>query len=1099
MLRIQRGGGRLAAAALAVLVLGGGSVVAQPGFASSTVSHTSAQPGRDATTRLVTLITGDVVQITGKNVAVLRGAGREHVTFTMSRRGDHVTVIPSDARPLLQAGRLDARLFDVTSLIDFGYDQRRPDLPLIMTGPGTPPADAGLKLGKPLTSIQGRPAKADKKQLGVLWQGLTGHDRRTAAKPLAGAKVWLDGVRKPTLDVSVPLIGAPTAWQSGWTGQGVTVAVLDTGIDLTHPDLAGKVVSSVNFAAEYPDEDDRDHVGHGTHVASTIAGSGAASGGRYKGVAPDAKLLNGKVCVEFGCAESWILAGMQWAAEQGADVVNLSLGGTDTPDVDPLEQAVNDLTAQYGTLFVIAAGNDGEFGDRTVGSPASADAALAVAATSKTDELAPFSSRGPRAGDAAVKPEISAPGVDIVAACSSVGFLCTPGDPYATLSGTSMATPHTAGAAALLVQQHPQWTPARLKATLMASAKPLDGVGAYGQGAGRVDLARAIGQTITVTQPSVSFGTAVWPHGDDTPITKTVNYHNSGAADVTLQLAVRGTGLAVFSLSATSVTVPAGGTATVTFTADTRVDVPDGLYSGQLVGTADGVSVSVPFGVEREAESYTLTLDTIGRDGVPSGQHVTDLVSENGAHFTVGSDVTSLRVPAGRYFVTSTIWAEDGATTTLVDAKLVLDRDKTETLDARIGQPIKITSAGGTVDDGELTTNVSFLPSANFGYSFAAGGYLSSGYYTGQVTDTPVTDVYTNVSALLWRNGPEGDVADAPALHYGAWRVDSGFPTGFTRQIGSAGLATEKVVHRRHMPDAVGYAYTFALPTKDDGAWASGVPSQLPLHRTVYYDTAAYYQSGLDEVVEAQGGLTFGASLIGAVKHYPAGQAPATTWNGAPYGPSFANPPGLVGPVSRRGDELFIDVPVVSDAAGHAGYGMYSSASIRLYRDGQLIAEEPGTSLRETVPAEAAEYRLEVRMTRDARLGTAVAGTWTFRSGHTDPDGPDYGFVRVPVTSVGFAPDLSEDNYAAPAPIAMVPIVVGTQPGIVTAPLTRLDVQVSTDDGARWTTVHVVRTAHGWYAFLPQKAGTFISLKVRGIDAGGHTVDETLLRAYQVR
>ncbi|MCP2327213.1 subtilisin family serine protease [Hamadaea flava] len=1098
MLRIQRGGGRLTAAAFAVLVLGGGTAVAQPGFASTTVSPIEAPSAQDANTRLVTLITGDVVQVSGKNVAVLRGAGRQHVTFKMSRSHDHVTVIPSDAQPLLAAGRLDARLFDVTSLIQYGYDQRRPDLPLIMTGLGTPPADAGLKLGKSLKTIKSRAAKADKKRLGVLWQGLTGHNRRTTAVSLAGAKVWLDGVRKPTLDVSVPLIGAPTAWQSGWTGKGVTVAVLDTGIDVTHPDLAGKVVSSVNFAAEYPGEDDRDHVGHGTHVASTIAGSGAASGGRYKGVAPDAQLLNGKVCVEFGCLDSWILAGMQWAAEQGADVVNLSLGGTDTPEVDPLEQAVNDLTAQYGTLFVIAAGNDGEFGDRTVGSPASADAALAVAATSKTDELAEFSSRGPRVGDAAVKPEISAPGVDIVAACSSVGFLCTPGEPYATLSGTSMATPHTVGSAALLVQEHPQWTPAQVKATLMGSAKPLDGIAAFGQGAGRVDVARAIGQTITAEAPSVSFGLAAWPHGDDTPITKTVTYHNSGTSDVTLQLAVRGTGLAMFSLSATTVTVPAGGTSSATLTADTRADVPDGLYSGQLVGTASGVSVSVPYGLEKEAEAYTLTFDVIERDGTPSTEHYTDLVSQTGIHYGIGSRTTSLRLPAGRYFLLTNIGTYDGPLTSLVDPKLILDRDKTETLDARRARPVTITSAGGAFDDGELMTNVSFLPTEMIGYGFASAGHVSTGYYTGQVSDEPASDVYTNISATLWRNGPAGDNADAPALHFGAWRFDNGFPTGLTQRIGSGGLATEKVVYQRHMPGATAYAYTFAMPA-EDFAWASGVPSQLPLHRTIYYDAAGYYQSGLDEVIEGDGRLTYSSTLMGVLRHHQAGRLPTATWNGAPFGPSFADPPGITSFLTRRGDDLRLDPAMFSDAAGHAGYGMSSSATARLYRDGQLIAEQSATSLRVTVPPETAEYRLEVEVTRDARLGTSVKGTWTFRSGHTDPDGPNYGVVRLPVTAVGFTPELDDDNYAAPAPIAMVPIVVSTQPGVNTAPLTRLDVQVSTDDGARWKNVHVVRTAHGWYAFVPQKAGTFVSLKVRGVAADGHIVDETLLRAYQVR
>jgi subtilisin family serine protease len=184
-------------------------------------------------------------------------------------------------------------------------------------------------------------------------------------------------------------------------------------------------------------EDATDHHGHGTHVASTIAGSGAASQGRYRGVAPDATLLAGKVCDSGGwCQESSVVAGMRWAAEQGADVVNLSLGYPDTAETDPLEQAVQELTARHGTLFVVAAGNDGQ--DRSVGSPASAPAALAVGAVDDQNAMANFSSRGPRIGDAGLKPEITAPGVDITAARALEGG-------YVAMSGTSMATPHVAG------------------------------------------------------------------------------------------------------------------------------------------------------------------------------------------------------------------------------------------------------------------------------------------------------------------------------------------------------------------------------------------------------------------------------------------------------------------------------------------------------------------------------------------------------------------------------------------------------------------------------------------------------------------------------
>jgi subtilisin family serine protease len=295
-------------------------------------------------------------------------------------------------------------------------------------------------------------------------------------------------MRRPTLDQSTAQIGAPAAWAAGRTGTGVTVAVLDTGIDATHPDLAGQVTAQMDFVGDSTVDD---LVGHGTHVASTIAGTGAASGGKYKGVAPGAKLLNGKVCAGSFCPESAILAGMLWAAESGARVVNLSLGGADSPGADPLEEAVDALTEQYGTLFVVAAGNDGP-APGTVGSPAGAEAALAVGSVDRDGLVANDSSRGPRATDGALKPDVTAPGVGIVAARAANAGIGQPVDShYLRLSGTSMATPHVAGAAAILAQTRPSWTAGQLKAALTASAAPNPASDVIAQGAGRVDARSA--------------------------------------------------------------------------------------------------------------------------------------------------------------------------------------------------------------------------------------------------------------------------------------------------------------------------------------------------------------------------------------------------------------------------------------------------------------------------------------------------------------------------------------------------------------------------------------------------------------------------------
>lgn len=171
--------------------------------------------------------------------------------------------------------------------------------------------------------------------------------------------VWLDGRVTADMAESNAQIGTPEAWEAGLTGKGVTVAVLDSGVDAGHPDLAGRIAQSRSFI---PGEEVADRHGHGTHVTSTVGGSGAASDGKEKGVAPGATLAVGKVLDDEGFgSESEIIAGMEWAARDvDADIVSMSLGSTEPSDgTDPMAEAVNTLSRETGALFVIAAGNTG--------------------------------------------------------------------------------------------------------------------------------------------------------------------------------------------------------------------------------------------------------------------------------------------------------------------------------------------------------------------------------------------------------------------------------------------------------------------------------------------------------------------------------------------------------------------------------------------------------------------------------------------------------------------------------------------------------------------------------------------------------------------
>ncbi|MEU9407497.1 S8 family serine peptidase [Streptomyces sp. NPDC048281] len=490
------------AASLVGLTAGPSASAASPTRAEGTAGPTAVAKltgtAASAANHGVTLITGDrvVLDAKGELVGVRPAKGREHVPFETRSVGGHTLVVPADAARMIADGTVDQRLFDVTELNSAATRRdQRGGLRVIVGYRGSAAATArtGVRgvssLRRSLTSLDADAVQTPARQAAGLWQAVTDGDRAASGV----AHVWLDAVRVAAADPNVTQIGAPTAWKAGYTGKGVKIAVLDTGIDTQHPDLKGQVVASKNFSTS-PDLKDR--IGHGTHVASIAAGTGAGAQGKYTGVAPGAKILDGKVLGDDGSGDdSSIIAGMDWAAAEGADIVNLSLGSTDLPGSDPLENELDKLSEQKGILFVVAAGNEGDLGERTVDSPGSAPDALTVGAVDGKDKLAYFSSLGPTA-DNTLKPDVTAPGVDITAAAAPGSEVVNEeGEKpagYVTLSGTSMATPHVAGAAAILKQEHPDWTFARLKAALMGSAKG-GAYSAYQQGAGRIQVGKAIG------------------------------------------------------------------------------------------------------------------------------------------------------------------------------------------------------------------------------------------------------------------------------------------------------------------------------------------------------------------------------------------------------------------------------------------------------------------------------------------------------------------------------------------------------------------------------------------------------------------------------
>ncbi len=659
-------------------------VAAMPAPASAAPSPPSPPPRATERTpeRVLTLVTGDTVRIgrgvDGRSAASVTPApGRERVTFHTLETGGGLRVVPSDAIPLIRAGRVDADLFDVERLLADGYgDTTTGTLPLIVTGGG-----AGMRTtGTALTSIDAVAIRPAKDSLAEFWR-----TRTQTARTAGEQRIFLDGRVAPVLDRSTAQIGAPDAWKSGLDGRGVKVAVLDTGVDAGHPDLAGRITAAANFSSS---ADVVDRFGHGTHVAATVAGSGAASGGTRKGVAHGAELLIGKVLGDDGYGyESEIIAGMQWAVDSGARIVNMSLGGSATDGLDPMSLAVDELSASTGTLFVVAAGNEGAAS--SVGTPGAAASALTVGAVDRENRTAPFSSRGPRLGDLGLKPEITAPGVGIVAARAAGTTMGEPVDArYTAADGTSMATPHVAGAAAILAQQHPDWTGARLKETLVSTAVTGADATVYDQGAGRVDLTRATTQQVTAT-PVADFGRHVLGAGTG-PVTRTVEYRNAGTSTVTLALR----GPSAVSVSAASVTVPAGGVAAVTVTLDLAKARPMQI-SGWLTGTAAGVQVTTAVGGIVDGPSREVRVRAVDAAGAPIHVPALTIFGDDGRFDVLGSlsrDGETFALQDGTYILTGLIELRPGADEVayVVLPELEIKGDTEVVLDARKGKPIVI-------------------------------------------------------------------------------------------------------------------------------------------------------------------------------------------------------------------------------------------------------------------------------------------------------------------------------------------------------------------------------------------------------------------------
>jgi len=1081
------------------------------------VTASKAAAAKQGKVTWITLITGDRVAVNakGKVIGIQRAAGRADVSISVRKAQGHTYVIPLDAAKLIAAGKVDRRLFDVTTQSRAEYVKAQAKgLGYIVTYKGSKPeakaelhAADGAEITHTYSKLNGESVTTDQQDTAGVWQALTNEPK--GASPYATAEsglktVWFNAIQKASdVDWSRTQIGAPTAWAQSPSldGTGVKIAILDTGIRTTHADLNGaKVETSKNFSTATTADD---KFGHGTHVASIAAGTGAASSGYYKGVAPGATLLNGKVLDDTGSGDdAGILAGLQWAAEN-AKIVNLSLGGTDVPGNDVLESAVNTLSAQYGTLFVIAAGNEGDAAG-TVGSPGSADSALTVGAVDKTSALADFSSRGPRVGDDAVKPDLTAPGVDVTAAAASGSVIDkevgeNPAG-YLTISGTSMATPHVAGAAAILAQEHPAWTGEQIKDALVSSTTDAGlGYTSFQQGSGQADLTKAITQTVTADS-SVSFATASWPHTDDTAETKTITYTNTGAADVTLDLTASGTdpsGAATaagfFTLSASTVTVPAGGTATVDLTADPNAGSVIGSYSGYVVGTsADGQTVRTAAGITREVESYTLTLKHLNRSGAATENYIDTITGLSSAvadqwQYVLGTDrgdTVKVRLPKGTYTLDSDLVTLNAAGTAvtgedyIAHPKISLTGDASLTFDSRTAKALKVTvpdtsakQVGGSVGFmlNDSSDYESFLYLANFtGFRTAhSGAALSASALTASINTS-------------WRHGSKEYNTSAAQTKK--------FFTGYTKVTKAADYA--KVTTKANAVKTGTYGTVLTYDDYGNGGPAVLTLSKLPYTRTVYVTAKTSTWGQL--FVQAPKDLSAIPVIYSAGnKTYTAGKSYTSSFNGGVIGPIITSSNG--NGIYRTGDTIFGIFGLFTDAAGHIGGSDYDKASTTIYRNGTKLKTLAGSiddlDVAFTVPAGNAKYKLTTTVTRSsiATVSSKITSTWTFSSKHVAADD----FVKLPASVVRYSPTLTTSNTSKAKATVKVPVKV--QGSAAGSNLKSLTVYYSVNGGTTWKKLKV---SSGKVTLKNPAAGKGVSFKANVTDKKGNTLSQIIYNAY---
>jgi hypothetical protein len=591
-----------------------------------------------------------------------------------------------------------------------------------------------------------------------------------------------------------------------------------------------------------------------------------------------------------------------------------------------------------------------------------------------------------------------------------------------------------------------------------------------------------------------------------------VSYHNDGPAPITLNLEVAlrfedrsAAPAGMIRVAPATITVPAGGSRDVVVTVDTTGDTRDGRYTGALVATGGDVRIETPVAIDRERESFDLTLRVVARNGTPGIGFVTLSSLTATPMFGVIVGEATLHLPRDRYAIDTIVFDEEA--TFLGYPRFDLTANAAVDLDSRLSRPLAI-HVPDTQLIGELTAQ--FYLDAALEHTGGLIAFTSRGVRSAQLGPPLAPGEILSWVVIVMLGG---ESLDPPSDVYQLARSERDhIITGWEQTIPVEQFATVEASHAASEGQTMVKA---AVALLDDGTSGLLLTTGLgfiytgPFHRTDHY-----YARGFTWRPDIfVGPISAAISTSEILRDYLPGQTYLEHWNQAPFGPAFADRLELVddGPVriiervtpgaSRTADTLTLAPSMFSaqSVPPRDDRSIWDHQRIALFRDGQRVIEH--VDVQEdalppvAVPPGSARYRFEQETTRPGdvfELSTRVAATWTFRSQHVAGSAPRI----LPLPTLRFSPAL-DDHNRSDARVLLLPIAIDRPPGASTPAIVHASVEVSFDDGAHWRPAPMLRLGDHAIALIIHPTGAHhVSLRGAARDVVGNEVEQTVIRAY---